>query len=883
MKMGKTIVSLLVLLLCVGFIHGKKTEQRVIKAVRSETPIKIDGKLKEPSWQGKGYGDFIQSEPNDGKPATEKTTVWVAYDNDALYVAAKMMESKPNCVLGRLGRRDELVASDWFIFAIDPYYDHRSGYRFAITPSGSIVDWNLFNDESRDSTWDGIWESAVQVHEKGWSVEIRIPYDQLRFKKKDNYLWGVNFERYIKHKNEQSGFTWKPRKDSGYVSHFARLEGIKNIKPRRHIELFPFTVGKADFRPKEEGNPFVTGSDFSANGGMDIKIGLKSNLTLDLTVNPDFGQVEVDPAVINLSASENYYDEKRPFFIEGAGIFRFGRGGSNRNIGANWGNPSFFYSRRIGRPPQGSIDSDGYVQYPEWSTILAAGKITGKVGNNLSIGFLSALTQREYASVDLDGVRSKAEVEPFTYYGVLRVQKEFNDGNQGLGFIATSVFRDLENPELETFLNRSALSFAVDGWTFLDKDNTWVVSGWFGGTHVTGSETAISNLQLSYPHYYQRPDATHITYDPTATSLSGWAGRLSLNKQKGNFIVNAAIGAISPGFDSTDMGFQWNSDVINAHIMLSYRQFKPGKVFRWWSASLFTQRNYDFGGNKIGEQRLICIVNAQLKNYWDLYSQVSYNPARWNTMLTRGGPLALNPSNTWGEIGINSDIRKPIVFSLSGSFDTGAADDYELGMRIGLEWKPKSNFSILFEPDYTYECNTSQWVTNVEDDLMTATYGNRYVFGNIVRKTLVCSIRMNWIFTPKLSLQAYIQPFIAVGDYTDFKELAAPRTYDFNEYGSGNSLIDYDAAEGTYTVNPDTEHGRLFSFGDPDFNYKSLRGTVVLRWEYRPGSAFYAVWTQNRSDYSNPGEFKFGRDFKDLLKARGNNIFMLKFTYRFKL
>ena len=879
------VILLLSILGMICSLYGKEKnnrEQRVIRALRANEHIKIDGLLTENVWQGDGYSGFLQSEPDDGKPATEKTVVWVAFDNKAIYVAARMFDSEPDKITALLGRRDDFVDSDWFIFSVDPYYDRRSGFQFAITPHSSIVDWTIYNDSWDDDTWDGVWQGKAHIDDKGWTVEMRIPYNQLRFKKKDNYVWGVNFRRVIKRKNEWSGIAWKPREEGGFVSHFARLEGIQNVNPTRLVEVIPYTIGKAAFSSEEEGNPFKTGEDFSLNGGVDMKVGLKSNLTLDLTVNPDFGQVEVDPAVINLSAVETYYDEKRPFFIEGANIFNFGRGGATDYIGADWGDPEFFYSRRIGRPPQGSVSSDGYVNYPGWATILAAAKITGKIGNGWNLGFLNALTQREYADIDLDGDRSQEEVEPFSYYGVLRAQKEFNEGRQGLGFITTLVSRDLRTEALRETLNDTAFSFAADGWTFLDNKKTWVATGYFGGTSVSGSKERIWNLQNSFPHYFQRPDADHVETDENATSMNGWAGRFTLNKERGNFLFNAALGAVSPGFNSSDMGFQWFSDMINYHIMVGYRDLKPGKILRTWSALLFTQRNYDFGGNKIGDQRVIFIGNVQFLNYWSAYVQMSHNPAKLSKYETRGGPLMGVPRYTWWDGYIRSDNRKPLVITVGGFLSDAESGSYDRSFYTLIRWKPGSNFSISLQPEYNYTYDVTQWVSNVEDEFMTATFGNRHLFGTLEHRTISCSIRMNWIFSPTLSLQAYIQPFISVGDYTRFKELAQPSTYSFNVFGEGSSTIS--SNEDGYVIDPDgTGPAPSFSIDNPDFNYKSLRGTVVLRWEYRPGSTLYLVWTQNRADYENPGDYKFGRDFKRLLNAPGDNIFMVKFTYRFKL
>jgi len=857
--------------------------QKIVQAVQANGPINVDGVLEEKVWKTKGYSDFVQSDPIDGADPTEKTEVWVAYDKDAIYVAARLYDSNPESITSRLGRRDDFVESDWFIFAVDPYYDKRTGFQFAVNPAGSIVDWTLYNDEWKDTTWDGIWESKTHIDDGGWIVEIRIPYNQLRFPKKEEYIWGVNFKRVIKRKNEKLSFVWVPKEDSGYVSRFAKLTGIRGISPRRHIEFLPYSVGEAQFSPEESGNPFQTGKDYLGNAGFDLKIGLKSNLTLDTTVNPDFGQVEVDPAVINLSAYETYYQEKRPFFIEGANIFNaFGRGGANNNVNISWSSPSLFYSRRIGRAPQGYVSRNGYVDYPDRSTILGAFKLSGKIGSGWNFGFINALTAREYAEIDSDGQRFQEEVEPFSYYGVLRTQKEFNEGAQGLGFIATSVVRDLNNENLESTINKNAFSFAIDGWTFLDKNKTWVINGWFGSTRVDGSQDKILSLQQSSIHYFQRPDATHVEVNEEATSMSGWGGRFMINKQKGRFLFNAAFGLLSPGFDSNDAGFQFgSSDVINAHFISGYDWPHPGKIFRRVYIAGGVFRNYDFGGNKTWDGYLF-LSEGQFLNYWEFNTLLAYNPQTISNDLTRGGPLALIPAGYQIDLGMDSDSRKPVVISADTSLYSRPTEGQSWDSEISIRWKPRSNISLSFGPGYYNRRSKIHWVTRVNDYLMTATFGTRYVFGRLDQKVLSSEIRLNWTFTPKLSLQLYLQPFLAIGKYDEFKELSAPKTYDYNIFSEDESTISY--SDGTYTVDPDGPGPASdFSFSNPDFNMKSLRGTIVLRWEYHQGSLLYLVWTQNRADYAHPGDFNFIRDLGDLFTTPGDNIFLIKFSYRWNI
>jgi len=855
---------------------------RTIAAVPVSGPIAVDGVLSESVWQTPGAGGFTQRDPSDGQPASEPTTVWVAFDRDNIYIAARLFDSEPARITGRLGRRDETTESDLFDVGLDPYHDRRSGYYFGVNPSGSIEDGTLANDEEFDATWDGVWESAARVDNLGWTVEMRIPFDQLRFKRRDVNLWGINFQRLVKRKNEESHFAWVPKEESGLVSNFAELTGLAGIAAGRRLEISPFGLAQAELYPVEPGNPFRTGRDLGAGGGFDLEGGLSSNLTLNLSVNPDFGQVEVDPAVINITDEETYYEEKRPFFVEGASIFDFGRGGPNVYRSFGWDNPEIFYSRRIGRTPQGSPGGADFFDMPDWTTILSAAKIAGKIGRDFNLGVISALTEREYARVDVDGARSTVEVEPFSHYGVARGLKEFGEGRSGLGFIVTSVARDLREGDLEAALGRSALALGLDGWTFLDRARGWALAGWAGLTEVRGSAEAITGLQLSSLHYFQRPDADWVEVDETATSLSGWAARLYVNKQKGNVVFNAALGAISPGFEANDLGYHTRGDVVNGHLEAGYRVLQPGRIFRNWTVTGSYYRNYDFGGNRVGEY-IYLDGKGKFLNYWSATLHLDYEPPKYSHYLTRGGPIAFYPAGETVRGTLETDDRKPLVVRFSAYYRYHPSGGYNWSLGGGLTWKPSPNFSLSVGPSYTWRYSEGQWIRRVVDPLKASTYGVRYVLSDVVQKTLPVETRIDWTFTPRLSLQAYLQPYLAVGDFSAFKELRAARTFDFDYYGDGDSTIAY--ADGVYTADPDGPAGPAepFTFADPDFNLKSLRGTAVLRWEYRPGSILYLVWTQKREDYAHPGDFEFWRDMGDLFRARGLNIFMLKVSYRFEL
>jgi hypothetical protein len=676
-----------------------RLQPKTIEAVRTTESVVIDGLLNEKVWQTEGYTSFIQSQPADGAEPTEKTRVWVAYDNANLYVAAFCYDSDPRLIRSLLGRRDDKLDSDWFIFAVDPYFDRRTGFEFRVNPAGSVMDLALSNDVNDDETWDSVWDSKAVINGQGWTVEIRIPLNQIRFPKKDSYTWGVDFRRTIMRKNEHVGFVWIPREQVAYVSRFASLTGIRDIHPGTHLEFLPYSVAQAQFKPAEAGNPFEPGHRYLGNLGFDVKVGLQSNLTLDATVNPDFGQVEVDPAVINLSAYETFYEEKRPFFIEGASIFNgFGRGGVYMNANINWPNPTFFYSRRIGRSPEGFPGHAGFVDFPDRTTILGAVKLTGQLQGGWNLGFVSALTAREFAEVD-DGVtRFRDEVEPFTYYGVFRAQKDINQGQSGYGIMATGVIRDLKDPGLASILNHNAFTLAFDGWTFLDKKKNWVIGGWVGGTRVEGTAEDILGVQESSMHYYQRPDADYLHLDPNATSLSGWGARFNLAKQQGSFLFLTSFGILSPGFEPNDLGYQHSSsDKINWSILPAYQWTKPGKVFRYVMIFAGPFQNYDFGGNKIWEGGLASI-QGQFLNYWSFQMMLAYNPNTISNTLTRGGPLAVIPYGYQVDFQGETDSRRPIVFQTQNSYYRRPGESSDITSSLSIRWKPRSNISLSLGP-----------------------------------------------------------------------------------------------------------------------------------------------------------------------------------------
>ncbi|MCU7496667.1 MAG: carbohydrate binding family 9 domain-containing protein [Ignavibacteria bacterium] len=882
-------VLIIVLLILAGIVFGEgrdsNTSKRLgAKALRSTETIVIDGRLSETVWQRMDncFSNFLQRDPVEGAQPTERTEVRIAYDDEALYVGARMYDSHPDSIVARLSRRDNSSSSDIIYFYIDPYLDHRTGNYFGVNAAGTLFDGTLYNDDWSDNSWDGVWEAKSSIDSLGWVAEMRIPYSQLRFHKADSYVWAINVERMIQRKNEDDYITFTPKDGSGFVSRFPEIQGIEHITPPGRVELLPYIIGKAEYLRHDAEDPFIKNSRYTPGLGLDFKMGLGSNLTLNATVNPDFGQVEVDPAVVNLSDVETFYQEKRPFFIEGSSIFNFGRGGAVNYWGFNWPEPNLFYSRRIGRAPQGSLPDNDYSDVPSGAHILGAAKLTGKMSNNWNIGAISALTMRESAEMQYEGKKSTLEVEPLTYYGVYRAQKDFNDGRQGLGFLATQSSRFFKEDWLRSDINSSALALGLDGWTFLDSDKEWVISGYMEGTRVTGTKERITDLQMNSQHYLQRPDRKYIHVDSSATSLSGYAGRFYVVKQKGNFFVNTALGFIDPRFDVNDAGYMSRGDVINMHAGAGYKWTEPNKTFRYLELGGAFFRSYDFDKNIIWEG-LFHFGSITFSNYYYANWNLAYNPRTISNRRTRGGPLTLNESGSQVNFYWHSDDRKGLVIGNGYDYYGSRDGSNQWDTYWEIQWRPGANFSISITPEFSGLVENTQWVDSYEDAAARATYGTRYIFAKMEQLTAAAGIRVNWIFTPQLSLQLYMQPLISSGDYTDFKMLSRPGSMDYDNYGKGNSTIVKDGDE--YTVDADgaANPAEAYTFDNPSFNYKSLRGNAVLRWEYMPGSILYLVWTQNRDESDTDGQFKFGRSLNRLVNTRADNIFMMKFTYWFNM
>ncbi len=863
-----------------GFAAQSEGQVRVMNAVRRTGPVIIDARLDDSAWvHAPVAGQFTQSYPNQDQPAVDPTEVRVLYDNDALYVGVRMFDAHPDSIAAQLARRDASgIYSDWVHVLIDSYHDRRTAFRFTVNPRGVQKDVYTSNDGDEDINWDAVWEVGTRVDSLGWVAEFRIPLSQLRFGSappNSSRTWGIQVMRDVARRNERDAWSPWTRQSAGFVSAFGDLIGLQDVPAPKRLEILPYASSKLTRAPGAAGDPFYHQNDMQPSLGADLRVGLPKGLTLTATVNPDFGQVEVDPAVVNLSAYETFFPEKRPFFLEGSDAFSFGQVRRQNDFGGQY----FFYSRRIGRAPQlGPLGSgSAYVDMPTQTTIAGAAKVTGRSGP-WSIGILNALTTKEAARVaSAAGVQSKTPVEPLSNYFAARLKRDFLKGNSFVGGMVTSTVRSMSDSVFSPRLRAHATLAGVDFEHGIRK-RAWIVSGFASATRVVGSRAAIALTQRNSTHYYQRPDAGYLTFDSTRTSLLGHMAEIALQKN-GSVFGSLALKEVSPGFELNDFGFLNHGDYVAASSLLGYQNSRAGKRLRDYTAFVYHNAAWNFGRNTTFNS-LNASGNVTFNNLWQASLNLGREFETLNDRLLRGGPLALAPAGWNLNANVFSDSRRPVIIGLGGSRQTDAAGGDYSSVTTSFDMRPATNVHITLAPRYAVNRVSAQYLAGVADVNAAATYGARYVFAQLDQRTLSMDMRVEWTFTPMLSLQTYVQPFVSAGAYTHFMEFVRPRTFDFDVYGVDRGSISYVDALHSYRIDPDgSGPSPAFSLHNPDFNVRSLRGNAVLRWEYRPGSAIFLVWQQQRSGFAPIGEFDFGRDADAIFRTRPTNVFLLKATW----
>ena len=824
-------------------------------------PPQIDGILNEDVWkQAPAATGLVQFLPDEGEPASERSEVRVLYGDDALYIAFRAYDADPTAIEGQLTRRDRESFSDWVHVAIDSYNDKRTAFQFGVNPKGVKQDTYRYDDTRRDPDWDAVWDVATSIDEHGWIAEFRIPYTQLRFSHAEEMTWGIQFTRDIARKKELAYWAPLSSQESGTVSKYGTLQGLNDIKSRWRLEVAPYSLGRLQRATGNSNNPFFKENDPFATLGMDLKYGLTGNLTLDVTMNPDFGQVEADPAQVNLTEFETFFPERRPFFVEGSNIFRL-------NIGDN---DELFHSRRIGRAPRRRLDpQDGYFDMPEVTTIQVAEKLSGKTASGWTVGLLHASTARETADIiTRSGDALDEIVEPATQYSLARLQKDFRDGNSAIGVIATGVFRPVNEAEaLNT--HTSAITGGFDFHHRFWNDN-FRFSGYALASHVAGSEDAIAQTQRAPGRYMHRPDADHLTYDPTRTSLSGLSASANFSKIGGSFWrYYAGFRTRTPEFETNDIGFMSRADFLVSWAGIGYNHSLPTRYLRQWYTRWHNWRWGTYGGEP-GSFGTRLTVNVEFLNYWLVSTSASYMLGSLSTSMLRGGPTFQTEDSIAGTLEISSDSRKKVQLELK--FRTRfqpESDSWSFNASPMLSWRPASRVQAGIGASYNNSESDRQWVTRIHKVV------DHYIFSRIARQTIGLTGRFDFAFTPNLSLQLYAQPFVSSGRYSEFKQVDDPKG---KRYADRFNSLKTEIVSGGYEVDIDGDETAEF-VRNPDFNFKQFRSNVVLRWEYRSGSTLFVVWSHGRQHFDPIGEFNFGSDLGTLFDTPAENVVMLKLNY----
>lgn len=807
--------ALLLALLALHLTHLARADtetesaHRVATAVRiKDAPPRLDGVLDDEIWKSAPHHEgFRQRDPDEGEPASQRTTFQVAYDDEAIYFAVMCYDTEPDKIVSRLVRRDDYVDSDKIQIILDPHYNRQRGYSFTVYPSGSIIDATVGSSggNSWNSTWDGVWEAKARIHNNGWAVECKIPFYMFRFSPKEKYTWGLQVEREISRRKERSHWRLIKKGEPGWISRFGDLVGIENIHPSRHLELIPYAMGRTTLNNE---------TDLWGNLGGDVQYGITSGITLNATVNPDFGQVEADPATLNLSAYEEYFEERRPFFVKGASTFNAG----------DWRN-QFFYSRRIGRQPAHFDLPDGVTELsrPEATTILGAAKIVGRTNTNTSFGIMEAVTAPEYVQIKENGKTREHLAEPLTNYFVGRVSQDILEGNSRIGLITTAVNRHDSN---------SAYVGGLD-WNLKFAKERYQISGMLATSQAGQLEAR----------------------------KSGYLASMEFQKQGGWWRLNTDFKILSPDFEINDIGYTQRADLLRWFYDFIVKKEQPFSIFREVTFGLYGWREWNYEGTRLGRYSEIW-TDGQLKNYWNYDLWIGRNFESFNDSdILRGGTLIKDPAGWWIFSRLSTDSRKMVQLELNPIFawdDDNKTSEKEVSLR--LKFRPASNVELSIGPMYRYRVDDAQWIDLIQENI-NGHIKNHYVYGELTSHTLDFTTRANISFTPTLSLQLYVQPFITIGDYTNFKELIEPKSYQFKPYPLNQN---------------------------PDFHMRSLRGNTVLRWEFQPGSTLFFVWSQSR-EISLDDIRETELEFRPLQRLRstftdpGKNIFLIKCRYWFSI
>ncbi len=844
--------------------------KRVYSSQKTSNPPKIDGILNDKCWkEGIWSSGYKQFSPEEGAVPTAQTEIKILYDELNLYVAIRAYDD-PTKIDRQMGRRDDFNG-DIVGVTFDSYFDHRTGYEFDLTAAGVKLDLLLYNG-GWDTNWDAVWNGKTGLEDSAWVAEMQIPLSQLRFDNKDVQVWGMHAWRWINRNQEEDQWNLMPRDNSNFLHYFGEIHGIRGISTSRKIELSPFSLAKLSTSNKESGNPYATGKETNFNAGLDGKIGIASNFTVDFTVNPDFGQVEADPAELNISVFETRFNEKRPFFLEGNNIFKF-----------NSGDNLLFYSRRIGHVPgyTPELDDTSYMKSPESTTILGAVKLTGKTKKGLSVGIIESVTQKEKLDFMQGNEESRLTAEPLSDYFVARVQQDFNKGNTVLGGILTSASRFMKENYIKETFSKEAVTGGLDfehHW----KQRTYFTSfsGFF--SYISGTEAAMLSLQESSSRYFQRPDADNVHVDSLRNYLSGTGGTFKIGKEgNGRWRYYENINWLSPGIELNDLGFSTTADQVDQTSTIEYIENKPNGIFREYGINMSQTNVWNSAFEYIASEGDLGFYMV-FKNKWRFSGGFLRHTAMLDTRLLRGGP-AMKIKGFWhNNYNLSTDGSKK--FGIYLNYHYHIYDDkiskYS-NISQGFFFKPWNSLQLSTDVNYDYNINGFQYVE-------TDGYGTSdkpYALATLKRKTLGLTIRIDFSITPEFTIQYYGNPYVSLGRYYDFKHIlnSVAENFDNQFILLKDNQLSYNPADEKYNVFLNGSAQPDYTIANPDFNYMEFRSNLVARWEFKPGSALYLVWTQGRFGDSGNSDNSVSENVGKIFSIFPSNVFLVKLNYWFSI
>ena len=841
----------------------RQTRQYVIDEIRVSP--KIDGKLDENIWlNGEWEGSFTQSRPVNGASPSYPTKVKIFYDAANIYIGMVCHDPEPENIQVFFNKRDEW-SGDVAGVAFDSYFDKRTAFEFNMTAAGQKIDARHKGNNRTDRNWNAIWDGATAINDSSWTIEMRIPLNQLRYINhvEGERTWGMHIWRYVGRLQEESQWQLIPRNPAEFVDNFGEVKGLENIRPGRQLEFTPYlSVGAKPSYANE--NPYINKTTLEPNIGFDAKAGISSNLTLNLTVNPDFGQVEADPSNLNLSTAEVRFAEKRPFFLEGTEIFDF-----------DIDNGDFLYTRRIGsksgvKPTD--IEDEDYIEMPTNTTILSAAKLTGRTPTGWSVGVLGSVTDKENAIIHNEHGKHKQQASPKSNYLSSRVKKEINNANTIIGGALNYVERDLNTSLITEKRLKQAITGGVDFKQYWNNKNYFVTVR-FAGSKITGSTDVITAIQNSHVHRFQRPDASHVNVDTNAKNMLGSHGSFSIGKRGGRWQYGFKGFYLSPKMNMNDLGFHRESDKIDQSTWVSYRIDAPTNLLRSFYVSTWFDNQWSFGKEKTN-QEVGAYSSGKFHNFWS--SSISFNRdfAELKTRALRGGQALYDDPSWSARANVSSNSTKKNKLNVNYRISKREkADKYSHEIGFGFTSRPVEKLKLQANASYSDNIDPFQYVTKNKEE-------NKYLLGAVNRNTMKLSFRAEYYISPEISFQYYGSPYFSSGYYNQYKQVEQAGTQNFNERFTIYATEDIETVENNKLQIQ--EEGYSYKFNNPDFDYGQFRSNFVFKWEYKLGSVFYFVWSHEQTNNENSGA-SIKQSLGNLVSERSHDFFMMKFTYWFSI